>query len=167
MKGIKMAKSIQTLRKSGLPYKLNEKIVSGSRKTISEWAEEFDVFPTQIQAALGILRKLDLHYHPVGTITSFDGESKQGVVVDVMSSEELFSEIYDRRLNNSLIPGIKDFHKKTAIAIVKFPGLKSAITSTFNTIYSFLKGSHDVLNLPNPREQVHTKEQLEELMKQL
>jgi len=72
-----MAKSLETLRKGGVPARLLEGIAEGKTQTINEWAEEFDVFPNRISTACNQLRKLGVHIHPVGTVYGFTVKPKR------------------------------------------------------------------------------------------
>lgn len=154
MKGqIFMAKSLETLRKDGLANKLAEQIIGGERKTINEYAERFDVMPNAIQSALGQLRKLGFHAHPVGTVTGPKGETQRGKVIDIMADKtgQSFQEVYQRRMNNGILPAILDLKSKSEIGIKLFPSLKHWITVGFNGVYSMIREAHDAMRLPEPK----------------
>ena len=137
-------KTIDSLQKDSLAYRLYDRIKNDEQhKTINEWAEEFDTLPYAIQSALGRLRKVNCHLHPVGTVTNPHGEPKKGVVVDIMEREEWFQEVYERGMKVRLVPGILDFSNKSELAKVKFPHLRHNILMAVNTVYSYLKSLHD------------------------
>jgi len=161
-----VSNTVDTLHSETLAYKLYVRVNDGERKTINEWAEFFDCFPSSIQTALGKLRKRGAHFHPVGTKTGDKGKSKQGDVVDIFSDQEYFEEIYNRRIKNTLIPGLKDFHDKSERALSLFPRLKDSISAAFNMAYSFLKSSRGIIGLSQPSNKIATtKEELEEIFK--
>ena len=154
-------KTIENLQKESLAYRLYDKIKNdGEHKTINEWAEEFDTLPYAIQSALGRLRKVNCHLHPVGTDTNPHGESKKGVVVDIMEKEEYFQEVYERGMKNRLIPGILDFSKQSETARERFPALRHNILVAINTVYSYMKLLHDGFTTKPDEEKTQTRQTL-------
>jgi hypothetical protein len=154
-------KTIDNLQKDSLSYRLYDRIKNGNEhRTINEWAEEFDTLPYAIQGALGRLRKVNCHLHPVGTVTNPHGESKKGVIVDIMEKEEYFQEVYERGMKNRLIPGILDFSKQSEVARVAFPQLRHNILVAINTVYSYMKSLHDGFSEKPSEEKVEARQTL-------
>lgn len=147
-------KNVESLKKGGLPSLLFNRVKDGEKRTINEWAEELDILPRNISSALGRLRKVNAHLHPVGTVVDFSGKSKQGVVVDIMEKEEWFKEVYDRSFTNRLHPAIKDYFRKTELGREKFPQLRHALSVTFNTLREYFKLAQDnLLHFTEPKPQ--------------
>lgn len=144
-------KTIHEIDKKSLTYILYDRIENGEERTIDEWARELDTFPDNIQSALGRARKMNVHLHPVGTITNPNGGSKKGIVRDIMKKEEWMQEVYERRMTNAVLPGIKDFYRKTETATEEFPNLRHYLTIAFNKVYSYIHATHDMMRLSAPK----------------
>lgn len=126
-------KNISEVNQESLMYQLYIRVKGGEHRTINEWANEFNVIPRSIAGALSRLRKMNIHMHPVGTVTGFTGESKSGVVVDIMTNSEYFTEVYNRAVKTRVNPSIRDILAKSETAYSIFP--KFARFLEFNLKY--------------------------------
>lgn len=144
-------KTVHDMRKDGLAWQLYDRVKAGEKRTINEWAEEFDILPDAISRALTRLRKANGHLHPVGTVTDFSGKAKKGIVVDIMEREEWFTEIYDRRFRVTINPAIKDYFRKTELGLKAFPHLRQSITVAFNNLFAGFRLIHGIFRLPEPK----------------
>lgn len=156
--------TIDKMQKDSLAYKLYKRVKAGEKRTINEWAEEFNTLPYAIQSALGRLRKADAHLHPLNISRSGEVKPGRGVVVDIMEKQEWFENVYERGMRNNLLPSIFGFTHKSQLGSEVFPQLRHQIVVAVNGVYSYIKQLHDGFGHTSPEKSAEHQSILKQLL---
>lgn len=110
-----------SLHKNGIPFKLMQQVEAGAEKTVSEWAEEFNVTPQRIRNALTELRKRGNLFYPIGTQTG--SIVAQGIITKVVDKEENLLSTMEKQRTNYIDPQLISFARFVEQGLQKHPQL--------------------------------------------
>ena len=114
---------MRKIRLDSVAAKLVERIGKGEEKTTGGWAKELKVPPSHIRSTLTALRKRGYFFYPVGSITGFNGESKEGKIKDIMNDVMDSRRIIDKYHDNKLEPHMAGMFAIMIESIRHFPTL--------------------------------------------
>lgn len=136
---------MRKIRENSVAAKMVERIENGEEKSVSEWSKALRVPPSHIRSSLTALRRRGYLYFPVGTVSGFNGESKEGKIMNITDSLKHTKSTIDRYHKNHLKPSLFGMFAILIESIQTFPQLADTIQElTENTLYKVMEAKQEL-----------------------